>query len=887
MAPQLNTLPQLLESQIRAHGPRPFLLFKEEELTYARLGAEANMVFHVLRGMGVEKGHKVALLLDNCTLWVSVFFGIASAGAVCVPINSRYSLEEMVRFLTHSDASGLIFDQRYWPLVEKARDACPQITWLLSVGGSPAQGIGELRDLMSKAPAVLLPPVAGPEDLAAIIYTSGTTGSPKGVMLTHWNYVSNALQAAHCKKMTPEDRFLTALPLCHVAPQVGAVLAHLCAGGSVVLLESFSPEPFLAAVSRYKVTAFGGVPTIYAIFLALANRRKYDFSSLRYCNTSAAPMPLALRERVMKEFKTNLLESYGLSEGTCGSACNPIDGIRKPGSVGLPLEGQSVRVVNDSCMDLGPGEIGELLIKGPNVMKGYYKDPEKTAEVIRDGWLFTGDLAYLDEDGYIFLAGRKKELIIRGGEKIYPSEVEAVIYRNPKVLEAAVVGLTDPFWGERVHACIIPKTGESVSPEEIISQCRQSLADYKVPVSVSFHEEFPRTSTRKVKRNMLSSELAEKFPPTPPPQREPKGESADDCIVMKGAEAVAEAAVRAGCRAYFGYPITPSSEFVEHMSRRMPPLGRVFIQPNSEITAIYMLFGASAAGFRAMTSSSGPGISLMQEGISYLCAAELPAVIANFCRNGPGLSGISGSQVDYFQAVKGGGHGGYRQIVLAPRDAQEAVTLTYEAFDLADRYRNPVMIFCDGFIAQIIEAVRFPPYEGTEPAKPWAVSGRGGGPRRLIPSVTPAREVPPVLMAKYDRIVEEQRRHARVGAGRDVLLVAFGTAARICESVVEEASARGIDVGVFRPITLFPFPAPELKAAAAHTRHVLVVEFNYGQMVDDVRLAVETTSPVSFLGKAAGVIPRVREILAKIEEILPAAPLPKKKTRSRAGRKNP
>jgi 2-oxoglutarate/2-oxoacid ferredoxin oxidoreductase subunit alpha len=672
--------------------------------------------------------------------------------------------------------------------------------------------------------------------------------------------VANAWQAAHCKKMTPEDRFLTALPLCHVAPQVGAVLAHLCAGGSVALLDGFSPERFLASVAKYKATAFGGVPTIYAIFLALPNRERYDFSSLRYCNTSAAPMPLELRERVRRAFKTDPLESYGLSEGTCGSACNPIDGVRKPGSVGLALEGQSVRVVDDCGRDLPAGQVGELWIRGPNVMKGYYKNPELTAEVLKDGWLATGDLAWLDEDGYIFLSGRKKELIIRGGEKVYPGEVEAVIYRHPKVLEAVVVGLADPFWGERVHACLIPQAGQSVSSEEIIALCRGALADYKVPVSVSFHEDFPRTSTRKVKRGMLSIELEKQFPPPPKNQEER--------LVLKGCEAVAEAAIRAGCHAYFGYPITPSNEFVEHMARRMPPLGRVFIQPGSEITAVYMMFGAAAAGFRAMTSSSGPGISLMQEGISYLCAAELPAVIANFCRNGPGLSGISGSQVDYFQAVKGGGHGGYRIIVLAPRDAQEAVGLTYEAFDLADRYRNPVMIFCDGFLAQIIESVSFPPYQGRPPDKPWAVTGRGSGPRRLLPAVTPSREVPPVLMAKYRGIEQAERRCRLTGCGKDVLLVAFGTASRICESVLEKASAAGLDVGLFRPITLWPFPAAELKAAAQSSSQLLVVEFNYGQMVEDVRLAVEGSRPVSFLGKAAGVIPRVGEILAKIEEII-------------------
>ncbi len=848
------SLPQLLASRVRLYGLRTFLLFEEERLSYAGLQEQAARVGRLLQGLGVRKEQKVALLLDNCPLWVSIFFGITSRGAVLVPINPRYSAEELVRVLRHSDACGLVFAGKYRALAEKAKAECPQLGWTLSTE--------ELRERLRPLPGDPLPDAAEPGDLAAIIYTSGTTGSPKGVMLTHWNYAVNALQAARCKKMTPEDRFLTALPLCHVAPQVGAVLAHLCAGGSVALLDGFSPESFLAAVSSYKATAFGGVPTVYAIFLALPNRERYDFSCLRYCNTSAAPMPLELRERVRQAFKTDPLESYGLTEGTCGSACNPIDGVRKPGSVGLPLEGQEARVVDDCGLALPAGQVGELQIRGPNVMLGYYKDPELTAQVLRDGWLATGDLARLDEDGYIFLAGRKKELIIRGGEKVYPGEVESVIYRHPKVLETVVVGLGDPFWGERVHACIIPQAGSSPGSEEIIALCKAALADYKVPVSVSFHEDFPRTSTRKVKRSLLSAELQEKFPPpSAPPRRE-------EPLVLKGCEAVAEAAIRAGCHAYFGYPITPSNEFVEHMARRLPPLGRVFLQPPSELTAVYMMFGAAAAGFRTMTSSSGPGISLMQEGISYLCAAELPAVIANFCRNGPGLSGISGSQVDYFQAVKGGGHGGYRIIVLAPRDAQEAVELTYEAFDLADRYRNPVMIFCDGFLAQIIEPVAFPPYRGCPPAKPWATTGRGDGPRRLLPAVTPSREVPPVLMAKYRRIEEAERRSRQIGGGRDALLVAFGTAARICESAAEAAAARGLAVGVFRPVTLWPFPAAELKAAAQASRHLLVVEFNYGQMVEDVRLAVEGLRPVSFLGKAAGVIPRTGEILAKIEELL-------------------
>ena len=303
---QDRTLPELLAAQARQHGPRTFLLFQEERITYAGLQEEANRIALLLEGLGVRKGDKLALLLDNCPLWVSIFFGAAAAGAVLVPLNPRYSAEELARVLQHSEASGLIYAGLYRTAVQQAQASCPQLSWTL-----PAE---ELRDRLRESPArPLASPVAvGPEDLVAIIYTSGTTGSPKGVMLSHWNYVSNAWQAARWKKMTPEDRYLTAMPLCHVAPQVGAVLAHLCAGGSVALLDGFSPEGFLAALSRYKATGFAGVPTVYAIFLALPNRERFDFSSLRYCNTSAAPMPLELRERVRKAFKTDPLESYGL-----------------------------------------------------------------------------------------------------------------------------------------------------------------------------------------------------------------------------------------------------------------------------------------------------------------------------------------------------------------------------------------------------------------------------------------------------------------------------------------------------------------------------------------------------------------------------------------------
>lgn len=506
-ATKKQTLSGLLSTQAKKFGPKTFLLWRDSELSFSELNKEASKIANMLKLSGVKKGEKVALLMENCILYVSLFFGITRAGAVQVPINPQYSETELTIILNHSDAATLIYAENFQPKINAIRSELKQIRRFISTAESPGEETQSLPILMqgisTKEPAVNVEPA----DLAAIIYTSGTTGEPKGVMLTNWNYVVNAYQACSCKKMKPEDRFLTALPLCHVAPQVGAILSHLCAGGSVALLEKFSPKEFLAAIDRYKATAFGAVPTIYNIFLALTGEQRFDFSSLRYCNTSASPMLPEVGAKVQSEFRASLLESYGLTEGTCGSACNPIDGVRKPGSVGLPLEGQEFGIVDESGENLPPHKVGELIIRGPNIMKGYYKNPEATSQTIRDGWLYTGDLGYLDEEGYLFLVGRKKELIIRGGVNIYPVDIERVIYRHEGVQEVVVVGLPDPIWGESVHAAIIPKPGLNISDAEILGLCKASLTEYKVPTSISYHETFPRTSTNKIKRRLLVADL--------------------------------------------------------------------------------------------------------------------------------------------------------------------------------------------------------------------------------------------------------------------------------------------------------------------------------------------------------------------------------------------
>lgn len=331
--------------------------------------------------------------------------------------------------------------------------------------------------------------------------------------------------------------------------------------------------------------------------------------------------------------------------------------------------------------------------------------------------------------------------------------------------------------------------------------------------------------------------------------------------LWKGNEAIAEAAVRAGCQAYFGYPITPQTELLEYMAWRMPELGRVFLQAESEIGAINMVFGAASAGFRAMTSTSGPGLSLMQEGLSYIAGSRVPCVIVDIMRGGPGLGNICPSQADYFQVTRSAGHGDYRPVVLAPASVQEAIDLTVLAFDLAQRYRHIVVLAADGIIGQMMEPAEMPEMRTISSSVPdWALSGAAGRPPRLISSLGLLAEDLEAMNEETQRTLREiERTEVRweqdILPEMDLLVVAFGTTARIARTAIRRARQDGLRVGLFRPITLWPFPRSRLRALAGMARKVLVVEMNAGQMVDDVELALGGLVPVRSWGRLGGVVP--------------------------------
>lgn len=361
-------------------------------------------------------------------------------------------------------------------------------------------------------------------------------------------------------------------------------------------------------------------------------------------------------------------------------------------------------------------------------------------------------------------------------------------------------------------------------------------------------------------------------------------------ILMKGNEAIAEAAIRAGATNYFCYPITPQTEVAEYLARRMPEVGGVFLQAESEIAVGNMLFGAAATGRRVFTSSSSPGISLMQEAISYIAGAQLPCVMLNIMRGGPGLGGILPAQSDYFQATKGGGHGDYRVLCLAPSSIQEAVDLTMDAFRIAEKYRNPVMIVGDGMIGQMMEPVEFP--DNIDAGDPtanddWAATGAKGRKPRIIKSLFldpyKLEENSLTLHQKYEQMKAEEVRYERykISAKNELLIVAYGTMARICQTAIDDLESEGLSVGLFRPISLFPYPEKELRREvdARNIESVLVIEMSCGQMVEDVERVVQGVKPVRFFGRTGGIVPSPEEAAEQIKNLIKK---PKRATKTSA-----
>ncbi len=500
-----ENLRELIELHQEERADETCVFWCDEEITYRQLNERVNRVANGLKELGVKKGDVVSVYLPNCPDYYYVWFGIVKLGAVFGPINAMFKGDEVRHVLSDSGAVALITTEALLDTINAIRGDCPALREVICLEGERPGATAYAR-LMEHSPE-LAPVEIARDDLAAIVYTSGTTGRPKGAMMTHWNQISNTMASADSVPMAPgEARLGLILPLFHANAQTTS-LVQFYTGGAVAMWERFSPSDFWETVDRYRPKTFSAVPTVLSILLMAPVKEGLDIRSLEFVICGGAPLPVDIIQRFEESFNLRVMEGYGLTEGTCVSSLNPFWGVRKVGSIGLPLRGQPMRIVDDDMNELPPGEYGEIVVKGPNVMKGYYNNPEATAETLVDGWLRTGDMGYMDEDGYFFIVDRKKDMIIRGGENIYPREIEEVLFTHPQIAEATVIAKPDPIWGEEVLALVVLAPGASLTEDDVKEFCSQRLADYKLPREVIFRADLPKTLTGKVQKKLLKEEL--------------------------------------------------------------------------------------------------------------------------------------------------------------------------------------------------------------------------------------------------------------------------------------------------------------------------------------------------------------------------------------------
>jgi long-chain acyl-CoA synthetase len=478
---ELATLPDRRAAQ-DPYGPA--VADSSTSLTNHDLLAEVQAVARRLDSLGVGAGDVVAVKLANRVELVLLLFAAWRLGAAVTPVNPSLTEGEVARQVADSGARLLV--------VEEDDDT-------VGAGEAAVVSVGDIRTAGGADPA----PRADPDALALLIYTSGTTGVPKGVMLDHANLDAMTAMGRAALEVGRSDRCLLILPLFHVNGIVVSVLTPLLAGASVVIADRFNPTTFFDTLERERPTYFSAVPTIYALLAALPEDVRPDTSSVRFAVCGAAPASAELLTRFQRRFGFPLVEGYGLSEATCGSTINPVSGIRKAGTVGRPFPGQELRIVDGAGNEVPQGEDGEVVVRGPNVMRGYLGRPEDTAAVIVDGWLRTGDLGHLDADGYLTLVGRSKEMIIRAGENIYPKEVEDVLASDPTVLEAAVVGVPDETWGEIVVAFVQARPGAVIDVKALKARCSANLSGYKRPKTIHVLDALPKNAVGKLDKKSL------------------------------------------------------------------------------------------------------------------------------------------------------------------------------------------------------------------------------------------------------------------------------------------------------------------------------------------------------------------------------------------------
>jgi len=527
------------------------IIFMGLNMSYARLKDSVDRFAAALHAMGVKKGDRVAVMLPNCPQAVISYYAVVRLGAVAVMTNPLYVERELTHQMKDSGAETLIFlDALHGKVLKVAPDAGIKrliVTGIrdylpfplnclyplkakkqgLNLDVPAGQGILQLKELI-KQNRPSPPPVEidSENDLALLQYTGGTTGLSKGAMLTHKNLVANALQVktwlTDCRE--GEERMLGVLPFFHVFGMTVAMNLTILTGSAMILLPRFEIDTVLQQINKYKPTLFPGAPTMYVAVNSHPDVKKYNISSIRACISGAAPLPVEVQEKFESLTGGKLVEGYGLTESSPVTHCNPIYGKRVTGSIGQPVPNTNVKIMDadTGTKEMPMGEVGELCVHGPQVMKGYWNMPGETARTIRDGWLYTGDMARITEDGFTYIVDRKKDMVIAGGYNIYPREVEEVLYEHPKIKEAVVAGIPDPYRGETLKAFCVLNEGQTLTEKEVIDFCKANLAVYKVPRLIEFRAELPKTMVGKILRRVLVEEERAKLAK----QKDPADEAA-------------------------------------------------------------------------------------------------------------------------------------------------------------------------------------------------------------------------------------------------------------------------------------------------------------------------------------------------------------------------
>ncbi|MFB6465370.1 long-chain fatty acid--CoA ligase [Cytobacillus sp. Hz8] len=510
-----KSLPQLLLDTATQYPQNQAITFYAKKITYQELLQASTAFAASLQASGVQKGDRVGIMLPNCPQYVITYYGALLSGAIVTQMNPMLVEREIEYILKDSGAETIIVLDTLYPRI-KAVQGRSNLKNIIAVSIQPTnQSFGDdysFETFSTVGRGQYTPIEIEPEhDVAVLQYTGGTTGRSKGAMLTHRNLVSNIMQCFEFFKSSVtigKERFLTVIPLFHVFGMTSCMNYAIFTAADSIMLPRFELEEVLHTIKKEQPTIFPGVPTMYVAITNHPRAEEYGIDCIETCNSGSAPMPLELMREFEGKTGSKILEGYGLSEASPVTHCNPVFAERKPGSVGIGYPSTDYKIVDiaTGTREVPTGELGELIIKGPQVMKGYWNLPEETAETLRDGWLYTGDIASVDEDGYLYIVDRKKDLIIASGYNVYPRDVEEVLYEHPSVQEAVVIGVPDAYRGENIKAIIVLKDEKNLTEEEIIQYCKENLSTYKVPRIVEFREELPKTGVGKILRRQLREE---------------------------------------------------------------------------------------------------------------------------------------------------------------------------------------------------------------------------------------------------------------------------------------------------------------------------------------------------------------------------------------------